>query len=218
MGELPCSRRVPAMDPTWIAFWTRGFLQRRHQIWACGDQTFRQKPSARCGGKVQCLGEMPWVRRATAMRPDAQYLVPSAEKVKFCIRMRKVNLRRRVSVGLSYRHAHRRLRYLFVITDHTECRLGDLYRIAHARLGDNCDVPAQLGRSRQSFIGSQIPVGIEFPPRNFISRADYFSCTFISGCHAGGLRPQQIACCDKVPPTILRVQRVRPMSDGTRTA
>jgi len=190
LGELPCSRRVPAMDPTWIAFWTRGFLQRRHQIWACGDQTFRQKPSARCAGKVQCLGEMPWMSRATAMRPDAQYLVPNARKVKFCIRMRKVSLRRRVSVGLSDHHARRRPRYLFAITDHPECRLGDCSRIARARLGDNCYVPSQLGRPRQSFIGSQISVGIEFPPRKFISRADYFSCTFISGCHAGGLRPQ----------------------------
>jgi len=33
--------------------------------------TFRQKPSARQAGEVQCLGEMPWISRATAIEPDA---------------------------------------------------------------------------------------------------------------------------------------------------
>ena len=35
-----------------------------------GDQTFRQKPSARRAGEAQCLGETPCGGRATAIRPD----------------------------------------------------------------------------------------------------------------------------------------------------
>src|SRR5580700_8141093 len=39
-----------------------------------GDQTFRHKSSARRGAQVQCLGEMPWVSRATAMWPDGRHM------------------------------------------------------------------------------------------------------------------------------------------------
>jgi hypothetical protein len=36
----------------------------------CDDQTYRQKPSVRRADEAQCLGDMPWSNRATAMRPD----------------------------------------------------------------------------------------------------------------------------------------------------
>src|SRR5262249_50158793 len=41
----------------------------------CGDWTYRQKSSARRAGELQCLGDMPWVSRATSMWPDSRYLV-----------------------------------------------------------------------------------------------------------------------------------------------
>src|SRR5215470_1439618 len=40
----------------------------------CGDLTYRQKSSARRAGELQCLGDMPWVSRATAMWPDTRYV------------------------------------------------------------------------------------------------------------------------------------------------
>jgi len=49
----------------------------------CGDWTFRQKPSTRRAGEAQYLGEMPWVSRATAMRPDQRYVARDRTKVKY---------------------------------------------------------------------------------------------------------------------------------------
>jgi hypothetical protein len=42
---------------------------------------FAQKPSARRAVEVQCLGEMPWVSRATAIKPDAGYMVEERRRV-----------------------------------------------------------------------------------------------------------------------------------------
>jgi hypothetical protein len=46
-----------------------------------GDWTYRQKSSARRAGELQYLGDMPWVSRATAMRPDSRYLASDAGDV-----------------------------------------------------------------------------------------------------------------------------------------
>jgi len=45
------------------------------------EMPFRQQPSAREAGKVQCLGETPWESRATAIEPDATYVSQKATKV-----------------------------------------------------------------------------------------------------------------------------------------
>jgi hypothetical protein len=46
-----------------------------------GDSTFRQQPSARRAGELQYLGEMPWVSRATAIKPDANQMAQVCAKV-----------------------------------------------------------------------------------------------------------------------------------------
>jgi hypothetical protein len=35
-------------------------------------------------GLKQCLGEMPWINRATAMWPDIRYVVNARTKIKEC--------------------------------------------------------------------------------------------------------------------------------------
>ena len=47
----------------------------------CGDWTYRQKSSARRAGELQCLGDMPWVSRATAMWPDNRYVASEGGSV-----------------------------------------------------------------------------------------------------------------------------------------
>src|SRR5512142_1010766 len=38
--------------------------------WTDGEIAYRQQPSVRRADEAQCLGDMPWSSRATAMRPD----------------------------------------------------------------------------------------------------------------------------------------------------
>jgi hypothetical protein len=41
-----------------------------------------KSPQSRERVKVQCLGDMPWLSRATAMRPDGSYLANAQAKFK----------------------------------------------------------------------------------------------------------------------------------------
>src|SRR5262249_53928027 len=41
---------------------------------ACGDQTYRQKSSARPAGELQCLGDMPWGKPGDCMWPDNRHV------------------------------------------------------------------------------------------------------------------------------------------------
>src|SRR6266702_2435985 len=55
---------------------------------SAGELPFRQQPSAREAGKVQCLGETPWESRATEIEPDERFVRANAAKVnqptRFC--------------------------------------------------------------------------------------------------------------------------------------
>jgi hypothetical protein len=42
---------------------------------------FRQTPPTRRAVEVQYLGEMPWVGRATAIKPDARYMIDVSSEV-----------------------------------------------------------------------------------------------------------------------------------------
>jgi hypothetical protein len=41
-----------------------------------------KSPQSRKREQVQCLGDMPWLSRATAMRPDASYVADASAKFK----------------------------------------------------------------------------------------------------------------------------------------
>src|ERR1700741_3612963 len=72
-----------------------------------GDQTFRQKPSDRRAGEAQCLGEVPWINRATAMWPDAGYVVQTGTEVNRCDRRPlEVGAARGENVGRAARLHH----------------------------------------------------------------------------------------------------------------
>jgi hypothetical protein len=43
---------------------------------------FAKIPPPERGLEVQCLGEMPWVGRATAIRPDESYVASAGGEVK----------------------------------------------------------------------------------------------------------------------------------------
>jgi hypothetical protein len=51
----------------------------RKTLWSYGIAK-SPRPGARA--KEQCLGEMPWKHRATAIKPGAHYLVESTASVK----------------------------------------------------------------------------------------------------------------------------------------
>src|SRR5579864_1371059 len=55
---------------------------RRRKRTTDGSGAYRQQPSARRADEAQCLGDVPWIGRATAMRPDAYYLGDALQKVQ----------------------------------------------------------------------------------------------------------------------------------------
>jgi hypothetical protein len=50
-----------------------------------GEIKTSPKASARRAGNEQCLGDMPWISRATAIKPDAAYVLQIHERVKFLL-------------------------------------------------------------------------------------------------------------------------------------
>jgi hypothetical protein len=51
------------------AFVSMDILHAAADLGLLGDYDIRQKPSARLAGKEQCLGDMPWIDRVTAIKP-----------------------------------------------------------------------------------------------------------------------------------------------------
>jgi hypothetical protein len=43
---------------------------------------FAKSPPPERGPEAQCLGEMPWIGRATAIRPDESYVEETGKNVK----------------------------------------------------------------------------------------------------------------------------------------
>jgi hypothetical protein len=68
------AKDAAAMTSERQAFVSMDILHAAAALGLLGDYDIRQKPSARRAGKEQCLGEMPWISRATAIKPDNRYL------------------------------------------------------------------------------------------------------------------------------------------------
>lgn len=75
---MPQSDRVSALDPA-QSVTTRFFTAARPGIW--GVQHGCPKPFGPRVGEVQCLGDVPWRCRATAVKPDAAYIAQIARRV-----------------------------------------------------------------------------------------------------------------------------------------
>src|SRR5262249_57200243 len=65
---LDCTRQLTGRLPT-----ARGPMPRPEEgIWEI--EHFAKRPSPGERVEAQCLGEMPWISRATAIRPDGSYV------------------------------------------------------------------------------------------------------------------------------------------------
>lgn len=75
---MPQSNRVSALDPA-QSVTMRCFTAGRPGIWDI--QHGSPKPFGPYVGEVQCLGDVPWRSRATAVKPDAFYMAQPARFV-----------------------------------------------------------------------------------------------------------------------------------------